>query len=212
MIKSQSIINGIITKAATMRNDKDGRQQINFSLKVTIPGSRNNMPGKEVFVSVSKYGDATEITQYATGKRVEAKGVLAFKKSGENLYLNLLADSINLNPESAKDAIDGTLEFKGTIGKSVDEKKDKNGKDYVSFSAYSTEKGRDNFDFTWVRFVKFNYSREAFLQPKAKIHATGKLTITTYNGRLTLDCMMDEVKIWDKLPFTPANPNEEVPF
>jgi hypothetical protein len=212
MIKAQSTLIGVIAKPATMRQDKDGRSQVTFSVKITIPGSRNNMPGKEVFVSVNKYGTEAELAQYPEGARIEAIGTLTFKKSGDNLYLNFLADSIKFNPETEKNGIEGTLEFKGTIGNVIDEKKDKNGNDYVSFSAYSAEKIRDNFEYTWVRFVKFNYTRESFLKTKAKIHVKGKLSITAYQGRLCLDCMMDEVKEWERMPFAPANPKEELPF
>jgi hypothetical protein len=212
MIKAQSTLIGVIAKPATMRQDKDGRSQVTFAVKITIPGSRNNMPGKEVFVSVNKYGSEAELAQYPEGARIEAVGTLTFKKSGDNLYLNFLADSIKFNPESEKNGIEGTLEFKGTIGNTIDEKKDKKGNNYVSFSAYSAEKTRDNFEYTWVRFVKFNYSREAFLQTKAKIQVNGKLSITNYQGRICLDCVMDEVKAWEQMPFAPSNPKEDLPF
>ena len=146
------------------------------------------MPGKELTVSVSKDGDELELTAFAAGTRIEATGTLTFRKTGDNLYFNFHADTVNLSPESNKDAIEGTLEFKGTVGKGVDEKTDKKGGKYVSFSAYSTEKSGDALQFTWVRFIKFDYVKEAFLEAKAKIHATGKLTVSAYNGRIDLDC------------------------
>jgi hypothetical protein len=82
----------------------------------------------------------------------------------------------------------------------------------VAFSAFSTEKVREEFEFTWVRFVKFNYEKEAFLQTKAKIQAKGKLTITVYNGRMTLDCMMDEVKPWERVQMAGTDNKEDLPF
>ena len=139
-------------------------------------------------------------------------GTLTFRKTGDNLYFNFHADTVNLSPESNKDTIEGTLEFKGTIGKGVDEKTDKKGGKYVSFSAYSTEKSGDALQFTWVRFIKFDYVRDAFLEPKAKIHATGKLTVSAYNGRIDLDCRLEEVKPWERQPFTPTTDNENPPF
>jgi hypothetical protein len=188
MIKVQSTLIGVIAKPATLRQDK------------------------EVFVSVGKYGTEAELNQYPVGARIEAVGTLTFRKSGDNLYFNFLADSIRYNPEADKNSIEGTLEFKGTIGNAIDEKKDKKGNDYVSFSAYSAEKIRDSFEYVWVHFVKFNYTREDFLRTKAKIIVKGKLTVTAYQGRICLDCVMDEVKAWEQMPFAPNNTQEDTPF
>lgn len=212
MIKVQATINGVISKSATVRTAGDGKKFIGFPVKLTVPGSRNNMPGKELTVSVSMDGDESELSELTSGKCMEATGTLTFRKTGDSLYLNFHADTVNLSPESTKDAIDGTLEFKGTVGKGVDEKTDKKGGKYVSFSAYSTERSGDALQFTWVRFIKFDYVKDAFLEPKAKIHATGKLTVSAYNGRIDLDCRLEEVKPWERQPFTPSKDNENPPF
>ncbi|MCF0254744.1 MAG: hypothetical protein HUK10_00440 [Bacteroides heparinolyticus] len=212
MIKVQATINGIISKSATVRTASDGKKFIGFPVKLTVPGSRNNMPGKELTVSVSKDGDESELPAFAAGTRIEATGTLTFRKTSDNLFFNFHADTVVLCPESDKDAIEGTLEFKGTVGKGVDEKTDKKDGKYVSFSAYSTEKSGDALQFTWVRFIKFNYVKEAFLEPKMKIHATGKLTVSAYNGRIDLDCRLEEIKPWERQPFTPAKDNEKPPF
>ena len=110
MIKVQATINGVISKSATVRAAGDGKKFIGFPVKLTVPGSRNNMPGKELTVSVSKDGDESELTAFAAGTRIEATGMLTFRKTGDNLYFNLHADTINLSPESNKDAIEGMLE------------------------------------------------------------------------------------------------------
>ncbi len=212
MIKVQATINGVISKSATIRTAGDGKKFIGFPVKLTVPGSRNNMPGKELTVSVSKEGDESELPAFTAGTRVEAAGTLTFRKTGDNLYFNFHADTVNLSPESTKDAIEGTLEFKGTVGKGVDERTDKKGGKYVSFSAYSTEKSDDTLQFTWIRFIKFDYTKEAFLEPKAKIYATGKLTVSAYNGRIDLDCRLEDVEPWERRSFAPANDNENPPF
>jgi hypothetical protein len=208
MIKAQATINGVIARAATLRTDKEGRPQVVFTVQVTIPGSRNNMPSKEAFVSVSKPGTESELSMYSIGTRVEATGTLAFRKSGENLYLNFYADSVTLNPQSDKKGIEGTLEFRGTIGKNIDAKKDKKGNDYVAFSAFSSEKVRDGYEYTWVRFMKFNYSREDFLQSKSKVEVTGRLSLTAYQDHLSLDCIADEIHPWE-FQQNPQTPDEE---
>ena len=212
MIKVQATINGIISKPATIRVSGDGNKFIGFLVKLSVPGSRNNMPGKELSISVSKDGEESELPSLAAGTRIEATGTLTFRKTGDNLYFNFHADTVVLNPDSNKDAIEGTLEFKGTVGKGVDEKTDKKDRKYVSFSAYSTEKSGDALQFTWVRFIKFDYVKEAFLEAKAKIHATGKLSVSAYNGRIDLDCRREEVKPWERQPFPQTKDNENPPF
>ena len=46
----------------------------------------------------------------------------------------------------------------------------------------------------------------------AQFDATGKLTVSAYNGRIDLDCRMEEVKPWERQPFTPSKDNENPPF
>jgi len=211
MIRAKATINGVISRQASIRQDKDGRQLVSFSVKLSVPGSRNNMPGKEVYVSVSIPATGFDTQLITIGTRIETSGTLTFKKQGENVYLNFLAETISLNPASDKDCIEGTLEFKGTVGKAVETKKDKKERPYVSFSAFSTDKIKDAFEFLWVRFVRFGYEPEPFLQPKAKVLISGKLFITAYDGRLSLDCQAEDIKPWERLPFNPDT-NNHPPF
>lgn len=211
MIKAKATVNGTVSKAVSFRQDKDGRQMAQFPIRLTVPGSREDMSGKEVFVSVSYPADGFDTNQVVAGTRIEASGTLTFKKSGDNIYLNFLADNIVFNPESVLDIIEGTLEFKGTVGKNVEVKTDRKDRPYVSFSAFSSEKVKETFEFIWVRFIRFDYTKELFLQPKAKILATGKLSITAYQGRLSLDCQADSFKVWERQPFSTTS-NQQPPF
>ena len=86
MIKVQATINGVISKPAAIRVAGDGKKFIGFSVKLSVPGSRNNMPGKELFLSVSKDGDESELPSFTTGTRIEATGMLTFRKTSDNLY------------------------------------------------------------------------------------------------------------------------------
>lgn len=211
MIKAKATINGTVCKAVSLRQDKDDRQMAQFSIRLTVPGSREDMSGKEVFVSVSYPAEGFDTNQVVPVTRIEASGTLTFKKSGDNIYLNFLADSIDFNPSREQDIIEGTLEFKGTVGKNIEVKTDRKDRPYVSFSAFSSEKVKDTFEFIWVRFIRFDYTKELFLQPKAKIQATGKLSITAYQGRLSLDCQADSIKVWERQPFPPTS-NQQPPF
>ena len=212
MIKVKSKINGVVVGQPSLRTTKDGKTLVCFNLKVNVPGSRNNMPGKEVLVSVSKEGTENELADFTAGKRLDIDGTLTFRKNGENLFFNLRALSIDFDPEETKDSIEGILYFKGTLGNKIEEKTDKKGNNFVMFSAFSTEKVGDEYQFTWVRFIRFNSNKEVFMLPKTKIEAAGELEVSAYNGRVSLDCKCDSIKLWDKnLPFEPAD-GEEAPF
>lgn len=211
MIKAQAKVCGVIVAAAAERSAKDNSTFLSFPVKVLVAGSRNASPSKEVTVSVTVDGTASDIAKYPVGSRISAEGTLNFRKRGENLYLNFHADTVNVIQEG-EDAIEGVMEFKGTVGAKIEAKNDKKGKPFVSFSAFSTEKNGETFEFTWVRFIKFDAEKPMFLLPKAKIEAKGELALSVYNDRLSIECRFDEIKPWEKLPFNPLSLNEEVPF
>lgn len=153
MIKCNVTINGIVSRTASMRTNKEGKSYIGFAVKTTIPAKAGGCKQVEIFVS--KDGTDAELPSYVAGQRIELKGVLTFRKREENLYFNFHAESVDFLPENGRDAIEGTIEFRGTVGKQVEEKRDKRGNAYRVFSAFSTEKHEENFSFTWVRFICF---------------------------------------------------------
>ena len=196
MIKCNVTINGTVSRAATVRTNGEGQSFICFSVKVTIPTKSG--AGKQVEISVSRDGGEMDTAQYGVGARVEMQGTLTFRKRGDNLYLNFHADAVDLAPTTDKDSIAGNIEFRGTIGKQVEEKTDKKGGKYLVFSAFSTEKDGEALAFTWVRFIRFSAEREAFLVPKSGITAKGKLELTAYLDKLNIACRVEELAEWAK--------------
>ncbi len=200
MIKCNVTICGTVSKAAQVRNNKEGKAFTTFGVAVVIPNP--NGINKTVEVSVIK--DGIENTyDYVVGSRIEMSGELTFRKREDNLYFNFNAQHVNRNVTNPNDCIDGELHMKGTAGKSIEQKTTKNGKNMLIFSAYSGEKVDDGFAFTWVRFVQFDAVRPDWLQPKSTIEANGELELSVYNDRLTLGCKLAELKQWDKQTFVP---------
>ncbi len=202
MIKCNVTINGAISRAATMRTNKEGKTFIGFTVMVNITAGSEH---KQVEVSVLKEGDENDLTQYTAGLRVELQGSLIFKKREPHFYFNFYADAVNFKPENNSDTIIGSIEFKGTVGKQVEEKTDKKGRKYLVFSAFSTEKNGDSFEFTWVRFVRFSPERETFLIPKGKVHVDGALGISFYQDRLILNCKVETISEWVKVDYRKSN-------
>ena len=126
------------------------------------------------------------------------------EKKGEAFYLNLSATGINTFSAGSEDSIKGDIEFRGTLGNKIEEKKDKKGNPFCVFSAFSSEKNGENYDYTWIRFLQFGESRKDWMQPKAGINAKGELQMSVYNDRLDIACRVSEVSKWDK---TANNPN-----
>ena len=124
--------------AATVRTNSEGQSFICLTVKATIPAKSG--AGKQVEISVSMDGEETDTTSYAVGARVEMQGTLTFRKRSDNLYLNFHAEAVDFAPVSDKDSITGDIEFRGTIGKQVEEKTDKKGGKYLVFSLSAPRK------------------------------------------------------------------------
>ncbi len=216
MIKCNVTISGTVSKAAQVRNNKEGKPFTTFGVAVVIPNP--NGINKTIEVSVIKDG-AENTADYVVGNRIEMTGELTFKKREDNLYFNFTAQSVNKNGTSTEDSIRGELHMKGTTGKSIEQKTTKSGKNMLVFSAYSGEKTNDGFAFTWVRFVQFDVERPDWLQPKATIEAKGELELSVFNDRLNLGCKLTELKQWEKPAYVPRdvamkpqNDTEVMPF
>lgn len=197
MIRCNVTVNGVISRAASMRTGKDDKSYISFAIKVNV-SSKDGDSNKTIEVSVLQESDSNELARYCSGSRVELKGTLTFRKRENNFYFNFYADSVDFSPVNNQDSIAGNMEFKGTIGKEVDEKTDKKGRKYLVFSAFSTEKSGDVFEYTWVRFIRFAPEHEAFLVPKGKVHIHGTLEISIYQDKINLGCRAEEVGEWFK--------------
>ena len=201
MIKCNVSVCGTVSKAAVVRNRKDGMPFTTYSVDVVVPAKKGI--NKTVMVSCIMDGDCAEAI--VVGNRIDVKGVLTFKKKDDNLYFNLKGVEVSQPATESKDGIVGDMEFKGKVGKDIDMKKGKNGKAFLMFSAFSAEKIGEEFAFTWVRFVRFSEEKEEWLRSKATIDAKGELEISGYNARLNLGCKVAELNQWEKKPYHPNN-------
>lgn len=199
MIKCNATLCGEVSREATHRTDKDGKAFTTFEL--TVPVTTNNGSTQAVRVDVSI--DGTVYEGIGFGLRLAAQGTLLFKKRGEALYLNLHADTLIPLGQGIKDGIAGELHFRGKTGKSVDERTDKKGNPYIQFSAFSSEKVGDGFEYIWVRFFRFDGQREPWLQPAAKIEAKGEMDFSLYNGKPSITCKVTSLTEYVKPPYNP---------
>lgn len=197
MIKGNVTLRGRISQAATLRPNKQGEIYTNFSVKVSLPVGAGQV--KDCWVSVRKKGGTQEeLSQYLIDTPVEISGTLNFRKSKEEIYLNLTADSIEISDGTKTEGIAGEVEFYGKIGTAPEIKDDKHGNKYLYFSGFSSDQSGEERVFTWVRFIRFTGEKEDFLEKGNGIHLTGTLDILFYNDRLSLGCRFKEVTRWVK--------------
>ena len=125
MIKCNVTINGIVSRTASMRTNKEGKSSIGLAVKTTITAKAGGCKQKKK--KKSKEKTDAELPSYVVWQRIWLKGVLTFRKREENLYFNFHAESVDFLPENERDAIEGTIKFRGTEGKQEEEKRDKRG-------------------------------------------------------------------------------------
>lgn len=191
MIKCNVTVCGKVAKDAALRTNKEGKSFLVIPVTVAVPAKKGN--GMTVEISVRKDGSEAEIADYRAGARIEVTGTLTLKKRGDRLYFNLSASEVNFPAESDGDALSGEMEFRGKVGKNIEQRTDKKGNPYIQFSAHSTEKVDETFESIWVRFFRFDAEREEWLQPGCRVQVRGELNISAYEGRLNLACKVEEM-------------------
>lgn len=191
MIKCNVTVCGIVAQQATMRTSKEGKPFLAVSVKVVVPA--RNGSDKTIEISVRKDGSEADIADYRVGERIEVTGTLTLKQRGDKLYFNLSADDVDFSPKTDEDAVTGEMEFRGKVGKRIDERTDKKGNPYLQFSAHSTEKVGESFESIWVRFIRFDAEREAWLQPGCRVQVKGEVSLSAYNDSLNISCKVAEM-------------------
>lgn len=191
MIKCNVTVCGVIGRDASVRTSKEGKSFLTFPLRVTVPATDGQ--DKPIDIDVSRDGGTEEASGYRSGSRVEITGTMYLKRRGERLYFNLFASGIGAAAADAADSISGELAFRGKVGQSIEQRKDKKDQPYTVFSAFSTEKVDDGFEYQWVRFICFGKEREEWLQPGVKVEAKGEMELSAHKGKLNLSCRAEEV-------------------
>lgn len=191
MIKCNVTVCGIVAQQAAMRTSKEGKPFLAVPVKVVVPA--RNGSDKTIEISVRKDGSEADIADYRVGERIEVTGTLTLKQRGDKLYFNLSADDVDFSPKTDEDAVTGEMEFRGKVGKRIDERTDKKGNPYLQFSAHSTEKVGESFESIWVRFIRFDAEREAWLQPGCRVQVKGEVSLSAYNDSLNISCKIVEM-------------------
>ena len=194
MIKCNVTIIGRVFRAPEIKNDREGNPFVTFGVSSEL---NDNGETRDIDISVACDGDDNVVLGLSVGDQVKVKGVMTLRKREDVVFFNLSASEVNKTKE--KDKIEGTMNFRGTLGgKEIQEKQGKKGA-YRVFDAYSAEKiAEDNFSYIWVHFVDFSEERPECLVPKAGINAEGTLELNLFNDRLDIGCRVKSLSEWEK--------------
>ena len=112
MIKSKATVIGTVTRSADIKNGRDGQPFITFGMRVRLGDGDD---AADIDISVAYDGEDEDVLFTNKDDRVKVQGVMTFKKMGDTTYYNLSAEKVK-HDVAEDDAINGTLEFKGTLG------------------------------------------------------------------------------------------------
>lgn len=185
------LLYAVLSTAMLLHAQTRRKTVFTFPLQIMVPATDGQE--KPVEIDVSKDGGQEEASCYRKGSRVEIDGTMYLKHRGDRTYFNLFANEIRDVAADAANTLKGEMVFCGKVGKNIEEKKDKKDQSYTMFSAFSTEKVADGFEYQWVRFFCFNRQREEWLQPGVKIDAKGEMGLTVHNGKPNVSCRVEEL-------------------
>lgn len=191
MIKCEVSVCGTINKEAIIRTNKDGKSFMSFAMNIVLPTTSGS---KVIDVSVLCDNDRNyDLSKFCVGTRLNISGTLLFKKRCDNLYLNLYAEGFEFENVAAIDSIKGSMQFRGKLGKTIEEKTDKKGNKYHTFSGVSSEKVSDGFEYIWVSFFDFSQVLNDAIKPETKVEVAGSLDLSFYKDKLTISSRVKNI-------------------
>ena len=197
MIKCEVSVCGTINKEGIIRTNKEGKSFMSFAMNIVLPTtSGSKVLDVSVLCDCEKNND---VSKFCVGTRLNASGTLLFKKRGENLYLNLYAEGFEFENVAAIDSIKGSMLFRGKLGKTIEEKTDKKGNKYHTFSGVSSEKVSDGFEYIWISFFDFSQVLDDSIKPETKVEIAGTLDLYFFKEKLTISSRIKSVS-----PYVPV--------
>lgn len=201
MIKAEANVTGTIKRGASIRTDKNNNPYLSFVMTVSLTDAKTSSKSIDVFVSLPN-AKQDEAQSYVEGLRVAVNGNLDIRKKDNNLNFYLTGNTVTIQNVAELDTISGSLSFRGYLKKEniYQQKTDKNGHAFIIFSAYSLEKNGEEYQSTWINFMRFPEKDAAvesvfpeWMCPKAHVDITGELKVSSYDGVVRLSCRVKEM-------------------
>lgn len=201
MIKAEVNVVGTIKRSASIRTDKNNNPYLSFVMTVVLTDAKTTSHSIDVFVSLPN-AKQDEAQVYVEGLRVAVNGNMDIRKKDQNLNFYLTGNTVTTQNVAELDSISGSLSFRGHLKKEniYQQKTDKNGHPFIVFSAYSVDKNGQDFQSTWINFMRFPEKGAdvesiipEWLHSKAHVDITGELQVSSYNGVPRLSCRVKDL-------------------
>lgn len=198
MIKCDVEVCAKITSTAVEKTDAENKKFIVFGVQLPIKGRDES--SKMLDISVSADGDSNDLNTYSEGRRVHVAGSMTIYKKEGKVYFSLRSkDKPKIVNFTDSDKIEGNMSFLGkTSKKEIEEHEDKNKNPYKSFSAFSSNKNGDNYEYIWVRFLYFRPKEDNILMPSTYIKVNGVLQLGVFKDEISIDCRVAEIEPWEQ--------------
>lgn len=196
MIKVEAEVCAKITRSAIVKESASGETFLSFIVSLPVKGRDGSK--KDLSITVTRDGGRAEKLAFVENRRVRIQGVMFIRKKSGNVYWNLRAKSCDIENSNKDDLIEGIMDFRGRVGKKgVEEKKNKRGETYKTFSAFSSEKDGESLEFMWVNFIYFDPKEgEDFLDANRYVKITGPLRLDIFRDGISLGCQVAGIEEW----------------
>ena len=197
MIKCNVTACGNIVSSAVEKTAQDGSKFIAYAIVTALQGSDQSVA--EVHIEVTAPYNADTIQNYSTGRKVTINGIMHVRKYPGVEYRHLRTDKeAEFNESTVPDRLEGSMEFRGKIGKKgIEQKTSKKGRAFQVFSAFSSDKNGENREFTWVNFLVLNPIQADYFAAEKYVEVHGDLRLNIYKSKLQLECQVNSVEAWD---------------
>lgn len=205
MIKVDATLVGTVKRGALLRN-KDGKNYLSYVLNVNVPAGEGSHKAMEVIMS-----DKDTSSNYKEGSRLLVNGSLDIRKRDDELAFYLSSEKVTEKDVPAEDSIGGELKFRGRLKNDdvCETKEDKNGRTYLLFNGYSSEKVGENFTSIWFRFLYFppkdadtSKLRPDWMKAKGRFSATGSFEVSVFKDEFNFSSV---VKSMEEYVYEPKN-------
>lgn len=187
---------GEICQPALEKTNKEGKKFLSFTVKIPVSGYYRARA--DLFLSVSIDGDYSQIGKYSLGKKVSFKGKMIPRKYKGLIYYNVhCEDTILTAAPECTPFITGTMEFKGKIGKIVQDLTDKKGRPFQCFSAFSSSKSGEEKEFIWIHFMNFHLTDKNRISSGQSVSIYGDFHFNVYNANINMECVVQDISLWE---------------
>ena len=194
MIKAEVSVVGTVSQAVQLKLSQQGNRYYSVSVETEVSQKEGGTRKIQVMVTAPMESPVGVERLNLIGQRVNLTGTLHFRKAQNATYMNLSAKAAAPVEETIPLGISGTLDMIGKLGNKMPEVREgKNGKTFMTFSAYSGDGEGEERTYTWVRFVRFSGEVESFFAPKALLTLKGVLELQYFKDSLTMSCRVSEV-------------------